>query len=227
MSEFITILTQLHLFSSMIIVVGIVITGSIILIYDADRLLITALVGQYILLGYLVAQIFSMDVGLFKAMIGAMGCLILFFSSRPVSLVVIETQTVRQKVSSRLRALFEPSATQTNPDGGSFRFTLAALSFLLALSLAELVALSGLSIEMAFMVCWLKLIGIFTLILTTKPLKAGAGLLTFISGFDLYYGAIQGDLLMVGLWGIMTLFVALAVSYLMTVRAVGSGNAGW
>lgn len=222
-----TILTQLHLYSSVITIVGIVITGSILLIYDDDRLLITALVGQYILFGYIVAQLFTMDVGLFKAIIGAMGCLILFFSSRPVSPVVIETQTVRQKIISRLRALFEPSPAPINHDGWSFRLTVAALSFVLALSLSELVALSGLSIEVAFMVCWLKLIGIFTLILTTKPLKAGVGLLTFISGFELYYGATQGDLLMVGLWGVVTLFVALAVSYLMTMRAVGRENAGW
>ena len=64
------------------------------------------------------------------------------------------------------------------------------------------------------------MIGVFVLVLTSEPLPAGMGLLTLVSGFELYYDVMSPGLVGVGVWATIDLLMGLAVSYLITVRAL-------
>jgi hypothetical protein len=50
--------------------------------------------------------------------------------------------------------------------------------------------------------------------LTGRPLKTGLGLLTFMTGFELYYVTIERGLVITGLLGVLHLMVALSLAYL-------------
>ena len=66
----------------------------------------------------------------------------------------------------------------------------------------------------------LALIGLFILILTSEPLPAGMGLLTLVSGFGLYYDVTSPGLASIGVLATIDLTMGLAISYLVTVRAL-------
>jgi hypothetical protein len=45
------------------------------------------------------------------------------------------------------------------------------------------------------------------------------GLLTFMSGFELFYAGLEQSLLVIGFLGMVNLLIALGVAYLASVRA--------
>ena len=93
----------------------------------------------------------------------------------------------------------------------------------MALSLAYTAALraplSNVPIEVTFGVFTLGMMGVFNIALADEPLKGGMGLLTVITGFELYYSSIEQSLTVVGLLGVVNLVIALAMSYLTTAQA--------
>jgi len=56
------------------------------------------------------------------------------------------------------------------------------------------------------------------LIITEDPLKTGIGLLTILTGFDLFYTTLEHSLLITGLWGAVNLLLSLAISYLIIAK---------
>jgi hypothetical protein len=65
---------------------------------------------------------------------------------------------------------------------------------------------------------WLGLVGLLSLILTSEPLSAGMGLLTLVSGFELYFDVMSPGLAGVGVFAALNLLMGLAISYLAIVR---------
>jgi hypothetical protein len=57
-------------------------------------------------------------------------------------------------------------------------------------------------------------------------MQVGIGLLTFLSGFDLFYVALEPSLAVAGLMGAVNLLVALAVAYLRVAEVTVAGEAG-
>jgi phosphotransferase system glucose/maltose/N-acetylglucosamine-specific IIC component len=56
--------------------------------------------------------------------------------------------------------------------------------------------------------------GLFLMGLSEEPFHAGLGLLTFLAGFGLFFGALESSLVVVGLLGTISFLVALAVTFL-------------
>jgi hypothetical protein len=61
---------------------------------------------------------------------------------------------------------------------------------------------------------WLASQGLLVLVLTEEPLKAGMGLLTLITGFELFFSVLERSLSVVGFLGIANFLIALAIAYL-------------
>ncbi|MCK4451140.1 MAG: hypothetical protein KAX26_11155 [Anaerolineae bacterium] len=66
---------------------------------------------------------------------------------------------------------------------------------------------------------WLASLGLLVLMLTEEPLKAGMGLLTLVTGFELFYSALERSLSVVGFLGIANFLIALAIAHLAASRA--------
>ena len=60
--------------------------------------------------------------------------------------------------------------------------------------------------------------GLVGLGLTTEPLKAGMALLTFMTGFELFYNSLEQSVAMLVFLAAANLVLALAVSYLAQTR---------
>jgi hypothetical protein len=201
------ILGQLQFITQEIYLLGLFVTATTILITRDWRLLIFALLIQYILVGLILSRLVRPDIAVLEIMIGAFICPILFLSARQVAF----TTPIMPAVTRSQRA--NPAAT-----GWVFRMLAGLIILLVTVTISEMFGLPGLSTTLTIAVYWLVLIGLTTLIITEDPLKAGIGLLTVLVGFDLYYTTLEHSLLITGLWGAANLLIALAISYLIIAK---------
>ncbi len=201
------ILQQLQFISQETALLGLFLTASLILVGRDWRLLILALLAQYILAGLILSRLVRPDIAILKVMIGAFICPILFLSARQVS---FNPSLVSLLSKERRRS---PPAT-----GFVFRLLAALLMVLVTITLSETFTLPNLSLSLTVAVYWLILAGLTTLVLTEDPMKVGHGLLTILVGFDLLYTTLERSLLITGLWGAVNLLIALAMSYLIVAK---------
>ena len=201
------ILGQLQFISQEILLLGLIVTTGTILVTRDWRLLILALLLQYILVGLILSRLVRPDIAVLKIMIGAFICPILFLSARQVAVNPPLVPTIIQKEWRN------PAAT-----GWVFRLLTALVILLVAITLSEMFGLPGLTPTLIIAVYWLMLMGLTVLIISEDPLKTGIGLLTILTGFDLFYTTLEHSLLITGLWGAINLLIALAISYLIIVK---------
>jgi len=201
------ILGQLQFISQEILLLGLIISAGTILVTRDWRLLLLALLLQYILVGLILSRLVRPDIAVLKIMIGAFICPILFLSARQVTVNIPSGPAIIQQ-EWRI-----PAAT-----GWVFRLLMSLVILLVTVTIGEMFGLPGLSPTLTIAVYWLVLIGLTTLIITENPLKSGIGLLTILTGFDLFYTILEHSLLITGLWGAANLLIALAISYLTVAK---------
>ena len=192
-------------------------TGGVLLLVRDWRASIGALVLQYLTMGFVLARLVRPEIAYAKVLVGLFVCLMLYLSARQASW--------RHRLtfgSHGLRALLGTRAVggEVFPPGRTFRLMAALLMAVTAFSLAPSYPIPGLPASVATGVYWLALVGLLLLVLTENPLKVGQGLLTAITGFELWYTTLERSLLVVGLWGVVNFLLALVVGYLVAVRGV-------
>ncbi len=96
----------------------------------------------------------------------------------------------------------------------SFRLLAALFVGLAVYSLSKYYSLPKVPSDIGFACYWLASLGLLVLMLTEEPLKAGMGLLTVITGFELFYAALEHSLSVAGFLGIANFLIALAIAYL-------------
>ena len=207
------VLAKLSFLTTTPAIAGLVITASLIVVISDWRLLIAALLGQYVLVGLLLTRLIQPQVALTKALIGALVCVVLYLTARPVS-ASEEEPTLEQELSEdggRLLSAIEGGASL--PD---FAFRLLAALFVgvAVYSLSKRYPLPEVPSDIGFACYWLASLGLLVLMLTKQPLKAGMGLLTLIAGFELFYSVLERSLSVVGFLGIANFLIALAIAYL-------------
>jgi len=203
-------LQQLQFITHETALLGLFITGGLILVGRDWRLLILALLAQYILVGLILSRLVRPDIATLKVMIGAFICPILFLSVRQISfnpsLITIFSQERQRRAS---------------PTGFMFRVLAALLMMLTAITLGQTFRLPGLSLNLTLAVYWLLLVGLTSLVIAARPIKVGIGLLTIFTSFDLFYTTLEHSLLLTGLWGAVNLLLALAIGYLTVTAGAG------
>jgi uncharacterized MnhB-related membrane protein len=191
-------------------VAGLVVTASLIIVLRDWRVSLAALLAQYLLVGFLLTRLITPEVATVKTLIGALLCPILYLTARRVR----RGRQRKDEVST------SPIVWEVFPVGLPFRLLSVILTGLVTASLLNSYPLPEVPGDIGFASYWLALIGLLAMILTTDPLKAGLGLLTFMAGFELFYAALESSLSVVGLLGIVNLFMALAIAYLASAREV-------
>lgn len=228
-------LRQLQFITQETALLGLFITAAIILIVRDWRTLIIALLIQYILVGIILSRLVRPDIAALKVMIGAFICPILFLSARqvvmgmtPIATLMEKREGFGQTIQSWWRNFSFISLIvgryrrrRQAATGLAFRVLLSLLLVLIAVTLSNTFILPGLSADLTTAVYWLVLVGLVILTLTEDPMKAGHGLFTLLTGFDLYYSTLEKSLMITGLWGAINLLLALAIGYLTVVRGAG------
>lgn len=222
------ILKQLQFISYESALLALIFTAGLILITRDWRLLIMALLSQYIVVGLILSRLVRPDIAVLNVLVGAFVCPILFLSARQVSASPVSVMTAinqgavktgRWRWDSLSKLLLgSHRRPQVAPTGLMFRLAFGLLLLLIAVTVSRSVPLPPLSPVISTAIFWLVLAGLGVLMLTEDPMKAGHGLFTLLTGFGLYYVFRESSLLLTGLWGSVNLLLALAIGYLTVVR---------
>jgi hypothetical protein len=206
------VLRQLRFITGELAIVGLFVTGGLIVLARDWRASLLALLGQYLLVGLILSRLILPEIALIKVLTGALICPMLYLAAR-------------QAGWGAGRGL-SPTQAQEGlfPGGRAFRLLAVTLMTLLAVTLNQSFPLPAISPDVGLGSYWLMLIGLLVLMLTEEPLKAGQGLLTAIVGFELLYAAIERSLALVWLWATVNLLLALAIAYLVVARGAGSSE---
>jgi len=208
---FVPIMNELLLTLATPVLVVVLITASLLVITNDWRLNFITLAVQYVGAALLIAPLVTWPV--MGARLIAGGCVIgiFVFTGRQVNYG-------RQAASplpglTNLPALIFPT---------SFAFRLMATIMIAAVagyaaSLPEL-ALPNLPLTLNIASFALIALGLLNLGFTEEPMNAGLGLLTALTGFNLFYPALETSLAVVALLVAVDFSVALAVSHLALLR---------
>lgn len=198
---------------------GVVITAVILIVVQDWRVSIMALAVQSVLLGLLFTQVMAPVLAGVQIVLGLLACLVLALTARHVGWGRREARPIaRPSGPGRYY-----SVQRWLPTGLPFRLVAALMCVAAAYTLSrrpgyqlpEVVDFINLASYM------LMTLGLLALGLTEEPLKAGLGLLTFLSGFELFYFALEQALVLIGFFGAATLLIALATAHLTVARAAG------
>jgi uncharacterized MnhB-related membrane protein len=207
------VLAKLSFFTTTPAIVGLVITASLIVLTRDWRLSLAALSAQYVLVGLLLTRLIQPQVALTKVLIGALVCVVLYLTARLVS-TSEEEPTSEQEAAEDSRSPVRAIGGGTSLADFSFRLLAALFVGLAVRSLSTRYPLPEVPSDIGFACYWLASLGLLVLMLTDEPLQAGMGLLTLITGFELFYSALERSLSVVGFLGIANFLIALAIAYI-------------
>jgi hypothetical protein len=203
------ILERLSFISVPTAALGVIVTAEILIVIQDWRLSLLALAAQYVFVGLLLTRVLVPELAALKALIGLIICPVLYVTA-------VRVRWGRPSAPTDGRSGWRLSTSE------SFRLVAALMGGLVAYNLATrpglmLPQVQDTSINVA---CFALMgLGLLALGLTEEPLKAGMGLLTFMSGFELFYAGLEQSLLVIGFLGMVNLLIALGVAYLASVRA--------
>ncbi len=198
----------------------VIITAAVILVVRDWRLSLMALIVQYLVAGFLFADVLDPRLAFMKVLVGLFICLILYITARQVHWGKLpEDVTAEEAVQLRQERLvrFGPYVLPTSTP---FRIFLALMVILAMWALAQRPGfhLPAVPDHVNLAVYALVGLGLVGVSLTTEPLKAGMGLLTFFTGFELFYSALEQSLAMLALLAVANLTIALVIAYLVQAR---------
>lgn len=209
---------QLSLVVTTFAMVAVMITAGVMVVIKDWRASLLALVIQYVVMGLLLTSEIRMELAVIKTLVGAILCLILYMTARHVEW---GRPTSPPSPAAEAGALSEPSASQwTLPTELPFRFLAALLVVVAAYGGASTYPMPAVSEAIGLSVYAMAALGLLAMGLTDEPLKAGLGLLTFVSAFELFYTVLEPSLIVVGFLGLANFLIALAIAYLTVARTV-------
>lgn len=191
---------------------GLFVASALLVLVRDWRVSLLAVLSQYVLVGLVLARLVLPEVALIKVLIGALICPMLYLAARQAGW------------GAHRDLLPGMSQGEVFPGGRAFRLLAVTLAALVAVTLSQEYPLPVVPPDVGLASYWLMLVGLLILMLTEEPLKAGQGLLTVILGFELLYALIERSLALVWLWAVVNLLLALAISYLVVVRGIGSSE---
>jgi hypothetical protein len=198
----------------------ILLTASIIFIVRDWRWSVFALMIQYLVVGLLFSEVLDPQLAFMKVVVGLFICIILYFTARQVNWGhlppdVTEDEAV-QLSEERLLRLGPYSLPTDTP----FRVFFALMVILVVWALSQRAVFQLPIVPDYFNMAVFALIGLglVNLSFTSEPLKAGMGLLTFFTGFELFYSGLEQSVLMLAFLAAANLIIALVISYLTQAR---------
>jgi len=206
--------------------IGLLITASFLVIVNDWRLGFMALAAQYLLAAVLIAQIAVWQVVVVKIIAGLLSVGILYLTGAEVNFgrkIKEEGRTKKEETPATTFGQQPPSANN-QPLSARFEFP-TGLPFRVLAVLMVSIAAWNIATQSDFVLhgipSWLNVAGyllialsLLNLGLTEEPMNAGLGLLTLLTGFGIFYTAVEPSLAVVALLAAVDFVIALAVGYL-------------
>jgi hypothetical protein len=208
-------------------VIGVFVTASLLIVSQDWRLNVLALAGQYFFLALLMTQVVRVEMAAVKGLIGWLVCLVVYLTEQQAQLLTRDSDGASNlSVQSWVAARVEGWRSHGVSARAAFGFLAALLVALTAYAVAAAIPLPQLPPGLTG-VCYLLIgLGVLLLGLSQDPVRVGLGLLTFLSGFDLFYVALEPSLVVTGLLGSISFVIALGMAYLRTAHVAGGGVGG-
>jgi hypothetical protein len=214
------IFPQLANLSGQPVFIGLVVTASVIAVVRDWRFGLWALLVQYILVSVLHLRMIAPELALIKLLVGVLICPMLYWAARWVeSERAHKAEVERQEIAEKRGEVpLPPLPWPVRPASWTFRLLAVLLLGIVLYSVSTSFPLPFIAPDIAPSCVWLGLVGLLILVLTSEPLSAGMGLLTLISGFELFFDVMSPGLVGVGVFATIDLTMGLAISYLTAVR---------
>lgn len=188
----------------------------------AALLWFAAIVVTLSAIGLLLARNWRMTIALIAAQYA--GAFILILASLPPNMAAVKLVTGWMCAAilgvTRYESPAEDADERSWHEGSIFRFLAALLIVITTASLFNriLETLPGISQPIIWGAMMLGGLGLIHLGITLQPMRVVIGLLTFLSGFEVMYAAVENAVLVAALLSIINLGLALTGAYWMTSR---------
>ena len=219
MPTLVDILERLSFLAAMPAVVGIFFTTMSLVVSRDWRLNVMALTVQYFFVVLLLTRLIRLEVAAVKGLIGWMICMVFYLTERRASELERPAVTEDAAPLQRWRRWIISARA-------SFCLLAGILVSVAAYVAALRIPLPEVPTDVTLACYLLAGLGLLLVGLSEAPVQVGLGLLTFLSGFDLFYVALEPSLAVAGLLGAVSFLIALATSYLRTAQIATGGEAG-
>jgi len=213
------LVARVSFLAAMPAVAGVIITAGILVVNREWRLNVIALTVQYFFVVLLLTRMIRLEVAAVKGLIGWLICMVFYMTERRASAISQAQESETAAVPERWR-----------------RWVLSArASFFLLAGLLISVAAYTAALRMPLpevptditLACYILIgLGLLQIGLGEQPMQVGLGLLTFVSGVDLFYVALEPSLAVAGLLGAASFLIALATAYLRTAQVTATQEGG-
>ena len=220
MPTLVDLLTRVSFLAAAPAVVGIFVTAGLLVVVREWRVNVLALTAQYFFVVLLLTQVIRLEVAAVKGLIGWLICMVFYLTERRASKLQQTDTSAETSPAVRWR-WWVMSARASFSLLAVVLIAVAAYTAALRLPLPE----SMISKDITLACYLLAGLGLLQIGLNEMPMQVGFGLLTFLSGFDLLYVALEPSLAVAGLLGVVSFLIALAAAYLRTAQAT-AGEAG-
>lgn len=208
-------------------VIGVLVTASLLVVSQDWRLNVIALASQYFFVALLMTQLVRLEMAAVKGLIGWLVCLVVYLTEQQAQSLMRDSN---DESSLSMQGWFSARVRGWRSHGISAR---AAFGLLAALLVALTAYVAAFAVPLPQLplglsgVCYLLAgLGVLLLGLSQDPVQVGLGLLTFLSGFDLFYVALEPSLVVTGLLGSISFVIALGMAYLRTAHVAGGSSGG-
>jgi len=209
-----TLVDLLARVSAMPATAGIFLTAGLLVVSRDWRLNVTALTVQYFFVVLLLTRLIRLEVAAVKGLTGWMICMVFYLTERRAS--ELEQSSAAEGSTPRRRWVISARA--------SFCLLAGLLVSVAAYVAALRIPLPEVPTDITLACYLLAGLGLLLIGLSEAPMQVGIGLLTFLSGFDLFYVALVPSLAVAGLLGAVSFLIALAAAYLRAAQVATAGE---
>jgi len=219
MPTLVDLLARVSFLAAMPAVAGIFITTGILVVSRDWRLNSIAFTVQYFFLVLLLTRLIRLEVAAVKGLIGWLICMVFYLTERRAS-------TLKQLLSAESTIGSQRWRRWVISAQASFHLLAGILIAVAAYTAALRIPLPEVPGDITLACYLLAGMGLLLVGMSEEPMQVGLGLLTFLSGFDLFYVALEPSLAIAGLLGAVSFLVALAAAYLRTAQVASSREEG-
>lgn len=206
--------------------VGLLVALSAVLAIRLWPVQVIGMAVVYFAVGLLQSRIIRPEIALVRWVIGATVCLTLAFTSPALRAIgrersLPEASMPRSRFGRWLDA-FRRYALRL-PEDLPLRMVTLLAAIIIASAGSLRFPLPQVSFEVGGFCYLMAVVGLFLAGISEDPLQVGLGLLIFLNGFDLFFGALEPSLVVIGLLGALEVLVTLAVAYAAVSRPQEGG----
>lgn len=198
----------------------VLVTALLIVIAWDWRLAIAALTLQYLAAAVLYLDVLEPRFVIIKLFVGWFICIMLYITARQVNWGTLSEDLSPEESVALQNDREIRIGPYLLPSNAPFRLLLALFVAVAAIILSQRQGLRLPAVTEAMNLAVLALggLGLIGMAVTTEPWKAGLGLLTFMTGFELFYNSLDQSITMLVFLAVSNLTLTLTIAYLAQTR---------